>query len=85
MKTWQLQEAKARFSEVVRSAKRDGAQAVTVRGEVEVYVISKLEYERLQPSSGETLVQFMRKSPLYGIDLDFPRDRSLTRDEGSFE
>jgi len=85
MKIWQLQEAKARFSELVRNAKRNGVQAVTVRGEVEVYVLSKREYERLQPSSGETLAQFMRKSPLYGIDLDFQRDRSMTRDEGIFE
>jgi len=32
MHAWQLQDAKARFSELLRSAASDGPQAITVRG-----------------------------------------------------
>lgn len=44
MKAWQLQEAKARFSEVVDLALRDGPQAVTRRGENAVVVLSHESY-----------------------------------------
>ena len=40
MKTWQLQEAKAKFSEVVEAALREGPQAVTRRGNQAVVVVS---------------------------------------------
>jgi antitoxin Phd len=40
MKAWQLQEAKAKFSEVVEAALQDGPQAVTRRGEQAVVIVS---------------------------------------------
>ena len=40
MKAWQLQEAKAKFSEVVEAALHEGPQAVTRRGEQVVVVVS---------------------------------------------
>jgi prevent-host-death family protein len=45
--TWQLQEAKAKLSELVRRARSEGPQTITVRGEPAVVVISVEEYERL--------------------------------------
>ena len=45
--TWQLQEAKAKLSELVRRARSEGPQTITVRGEPAVVVISIEEYERL--------------------------------------
>jgi antitoxin Phd len=45
--TWQLQEAKARFSEVVERALEGEPQHVTKRGENAVVVISHSEYQRL--------------------------------------
>lgn len=83
MKAWQLQEAKARFSEVLRIAGKHGAQPITVRGEVEAYVISRRDYERLHAPK-EGFVSFMRNSPLCGIELDIQRDRSLTRSPEEF-
>ena len=44
MKAWQLQEAKARFSEVVDLALRDGPQTVTRRGENAVVILSHGTY-----------------------------------------
>lgn len=79
MRTWQLQEAKARLSEVIKQASREGPQTITMRGEPTAVVISKDEYERLKRPR-ESFVAFMRKSPLYGLDLDLRRDRTLTRE-----
>lgn len=78
MSTWQLQEAKARFSEVVKKAKKEGPQSITVHGVPTAVVVSKEEYERMKRLK-ESLVQFMRRSPLYGIDLDLSRKQTLTR------
>ena len=51
---WALQDAKARFSEVVRRAHSDGPQHVTVHGRQEVVVISAEEFHRLKGDrSGE--------------------------------
>jgi prevent-host-death family protein len=78
MKTWQLQEAKARLSEVIKQALKEGPQTITMRGEPTAVVISKEEYERLNHPKG-SFVDFMRKSPLYGVDIDLKREQTLTR------
>lgn len=84
MSTWQLQEAKAHFSEVIRKAETEGPQDVTVRGESKAVIISRKQYDKLTKKKKKiSLVEFMRKSPLYGLDLNFERDRSpgsFTRD-----
>jgi prevent-host-death family protein len=81
MQTWQMQDAKARPSEVVRWAEIDGPQDITVHGRSVAVVVSRAAFERL---SGQTasLVDFMQASPLAGLDdeLVFERDTSLTRD-----
>ncbi len=79
MKTWQLQEAKARLSEVIKKASKEGPQTITMRGEPTAVVISKAEYDRLKRPK-ENLIDFMRRSPFFGIDLDFKREQSLTRE-----
>ncbi len=79
MQSWQLQRAKARFSELVRDAVQEGPQAITVRGRREAVILSADAYDRLRrpkPSLGE----FLRSSPLAGVALDLERDRSLPRD-----
>jgi prevent-host-death family protein len=45
--TWQLQDAKNRFSEVVKRAREDGPQSVTVHGERAAVVVSALEFDAL--------------------------------------
>jgi prevent-host-death family protein len=44
---WMLQDAKARFSELVRHVRSEGPQHVTVQGRDEVAVISAEEFHRL--------------------------------------
>jgi prevent-host-death family protein len=75
---WQVQEAKQRFSELIRSATTDGPQVVTRHGEEIAVVIDIGEYRRLR---GETVdfKDFLRTGPsLEGLDLD--RDRTVLRD-----
>jgi len=75
---WQLQEAKARFSEVFRLARESGPQRVTKHGRTAVVVLPAEEYERLSSSKARqgSLVRFFADSPLAGsgIQLDRPRD-----------
>ena len=79
MQTWQMQTAKARFSDVVRSAKSDGPQDITVHGKSVAVVLSRDLFDRLSGSS-QSLVEFMQRSPLCGLDdLTFERDQSMTR------
>lgn len=77
---WQLQTAKARFSEVFRLARSEGPQRITRRGKEAVVMISIERYEELVGRSHQpkSLVQFFRESPLAGMDLDLER----SRDEG---
>ena len=77
---WKLQEAKAKFSEVVRRAHGQGPQYVTVRGKQAVAIIDAAELERLLPADPTVipLVQFLES--LYVEGLDLTRDRDLGRE-----
>jgi antitoxin Phd len=75
--TWQLQEAKQRFSEVVRQAQDEGPQVVTRHGREVVVVIAFEEYQRLAPNR-RSFKQFLRSEPFFD-DLDFPVDLELAR------
>lgn len=78
MKNWQLQEAKARLSEVVKNALTEGPQRITLRGAPAVVVVSRQEYERLTAPK-LPFVEFMRRSPLVGVKLDLRRNKSPVR------
>jgi prevent-host-death family protein len=79
MSTWQVQEAKARFSELMRGADEAGPQTITVRGRRTAVLLSAKDYDRLSGRKS-SLVALMRASPLAGIDLTVDRDRSPARD-----
>jgi antitoxin Phd len=83
-KDWQLQEAKARFSEVFRLARECGPQRVTKHGRSAVVVLPAEEYERLSRAKTRqgSLARFFADSPLAGsgIQLDRPRDLGRTID-----
>jgi prevent-host-death family protein len=81
MSTWQLQEAKAHFSEVARKAETEGPQNVTIRGEEKIIIISKKDYDRLTKKKKKlSFIEMMRQSPAVGIELNIERDKSLPRD-----
>jgi len=79
---WQLQTAKARFSELFRRARTEGPQVVTRQGKEQVVVLPAEQFARLikrarQPKS---LVRFFAESPLASVRLDLSRDRDLGRE-----
>ena len=79
--TWKLEDAKARFSEVVRRARSEGPQRVTVRGRDSVVIISVEEHERLTGSQPRrSFVEFMEGLGLHGADLDLEREDDRGRD-----
>ena len=78
MRSWQLQEAKAKFSEVVKAAQQEGPQEISLRGEPTAVLISKAEFDRLRRPR-PSLVEFLRASPLAGVELDLARDRTPAR------
>lgn len=68
---WLLQDAKARFSELVRRVRSEGPQRVAVHGRDEVVVISAEEFRRLRGEpTGEALIAAMQASPHRDIDLE---------------
>lgn len=79
MHTWQLQEAKAKFSEVVRLCSTEGPQIVTVHNKEEAVLLSKKEYDALTKSK-ISFVDLMDQSPLKEVELDIERDKSMPRD-----
>jgi len=78
---WLLQDAKARFSELVRRVRTEGPQHVTVHGRDEVVVIAADEFRRLKGDlTGQALVAAMQASPYREIDLEPARSRLPVRD-----
>jgi len=78
---WLLQDAKARFSELVRKVKSEGPQHVTVHGREEVVVIAAEEFRRLKGDvTGEALIEAMQASPYREIDITPRREPMPVRD-----
>jgi len=78
---WLLQDAKARFSELVRKVRSEGPQHVTVHGRDEVVVIAAEEFRRLKGDlTGEALIAAMQASPHRDISLEPRRERMPVRD-----
>ncbi len=78
---WKLEDAKARFSEVVRHAREDGPQRVTVRGHDAVVIMSVEEFERLVPNAPRApFLQFMESLHLGGLDVEREPDRGRAVD-----
>ena len=67
---WQLQEAKAMFSELIKTALLR-PQIITVRGKETAVILSFQEYKKLT-SPGKTLYEFIQSSPLRDFDLELP-------------
>ncbi len=68
-RTWKLEDAKARFSEVVRLARDQGPQRVTVRGQDAAVVLSAADYARLAPAAAlPTLAALFGDGPFARLD-----------------
>ncbi len=82
MASWALQDAKARFSDVVDQARRKGPQTVTRRGLEAVVVVSVEQYRQLIRGKGRgDLVGFFAQSPLAELEADWlARSRDAGRE-----
>jgi antitoxin Phd len=78
---WKLQDAKARFSELVRQARAGEPQRVTVHGKDAVVVVDPERYEvRARTPHAPTLADFVKRSKRYKLDVDIEFDRPLMMD-----
>jgi prevent-host-death family protein len=78
---WLLQDAKARFSELVRRVHSEGPQHVTVHGRDEVVVLSAEEFRRLRGDwTGQALIDVMQTSPHREIEIEPRREMMPVRD-----
>jgi prevent-host-death family protein len=78
---WQLQDAKQRFSQLVRLAVSEGPQTVTRHGQAVAVVVSAEEYERLTKPK-LSFKEYLRSLPdMSELDLtrqkDYPREIEL--------
>lgn len=70
LRRWRLQDAKARFSELVRLAHSDGPQHVTLHGRDAVVVIDADEFHRLKGErTGQLLIDALQASPHRDIEI----------------
>lgn len=77
---WSLQDAKARFSELVRLARSGGPQHVTLHGRDAVVIVDADEFRRLKGArTGQALVDALQASPHREIELAPRRDAMLVR------
>jgi len=70
---WQIQEAKARFSEMVQRAVKEGPQTVTRHGKVIAVLVPADEYRRLR-TRGKSLKDLLASAPLERIEIARSRD-----------
>ena len=78
MRTWKLQEAKIRFSEVVDLTLTEGPQLVTRRGAEAVVVLTAEDYHRLV-SDGPNMIDYSLNAPR-GEALIITRSKETIRD-----
>ena len=78
---WRLQDAKARFSEVVREAQQRGPQRVTLHGKDAVVIVGADEFDRLQrPLTGRDIINALAGSPLADVPFERLSVKSKVRD-----
>lgn len=78
---WRLQDAKARFSEVVKRARDQGPQRVTLHGKDAVVIVAAETYDReRERHTGRRLVEALAASPLGDIEFERPFITGPVRD-----
>lgn len=76
---WTVAEAKAKFSEVIDRARRQGPQRITRHGIEAVVVVSEEEWKRKTKRKGN-LAEFFEASPLRGSGLQAERRKNSARE-----
>jgi prevent-host-death family protein len=78
---WTVAKAKAKLSEIMERAEKEGPQHITRRGEEKVVVVSVEEWERKSKRHGN-LAEFFARSPLRGAGLNLKRKKDGPRETG---
>ncbi len=78
MKSWPVQDAKARFSELLQTCLKDGPQLVTRRGAGVAVLVPVAEWERLKSGKPSTLKEWLLADNARG-DLNIPTRRTWRR------
>ncbi len=69
-RTWELQEANAKFFELINEVTKGSYQTITKNGQPVVVLISQEEFEKLQPHEKSSLGEFLLNSPFAQLDLE---------------
>jgi prevent-host-death family protein len=78
---WKLEDAKSKFSEVVRLAREQTPQRITVRGEDAVVIVSAQTFAKLLPLLEQpSLHTLLSQSPLSRLDFEQPSIQAAVRD-----
>jgi prevent-host-death family protein len=77
--TWQLQEAKSKFSQLVEDAMHKEPQIVTKHGDKAVVVLSFEEYTKITKPKKD-LVKFLKESPLTDVAIEITRNKDIPRE-----
>ena len=78
MHVWQLQEAKAKLTQLINRSKSE-PQIISRHGVNDSVVISMDQYLELCGAK-ENITTYFKNSPLYGVDIALERDQSSFRD-----
>jgi antitoxin Phd len=85
MKSWPVQDAKARFSELLERCLEEGPQMVTKRGAETAVLVPLAEWKRLKQSSGPTLKEWLlAEEPRAEIPVP-PRGKLRRREPPAFD
>jgi antitoxin Phd len=79
MATWQVQEAKARLSEVMDRAERDGPQTISRHGTPRAVVMSIADYLRMRPAKPGLVAHLLGgpKVDDFGVDREADPGREI--------
>jgi antitoxin Phd len=76
---WQIQEAKAKFSQLIEDANIKGYQTITKQGEPIAVILSKKEFDKItQPKT--SLLNFFKATPCQEIELNIQCSKDLPRE-----
>jgi prevent-host-death family protein len=82
MASWAVAEAKAKFSELIETAREQGAQQITRNGKLVGVLVSPGEWKKAKHTPAQnarTMSEFFKNSPLVDSGLDLRRSRSKAR------
>jgi prevent-host-death family protein len=82
MASWAVAEAKAKFSELIETAREQGAQEITRNGKLVGVLVSAEEWRKAKHTPAQnarTMSEFFKNSPLAGCGLDLTRSRTKAR------